>query len=41
VLVRGDRNARHGDVVRVLDVALSAGIVNAGIEIRGVGKDGQ
>jgi biopolymer transport protein ExbD len=41
VLVRGDRNARHGDVVRVLVVVQSAGIVNAGIEIRGVGKDGQ
>ena len=41
VLVRGDRNARHGAVVRVLDVVQSAGIVNAGIEIRGLGKDGQ
>jgi biopolymer transport protein ExbD len=41
VLVRGDRLARHGDVVRVLDVVESAGIANAGIEIRQMGKDAQ
>ena len=34
VFVRGDRDARHGDVVRVLDLVRSAGIENIGVEVR-------
>jgi biopolymer transport protein ExbD len=34
VFVRGDRDARHGDVVRVLDVVRAAGIENIAFEVR-------
>ena len=34
VFVRGDRDARHGDVVRVLDLVRSAGIENIAFEVR-------
>lgn len=34
VFVRGDRAARHGDVVRVLDLVRSAGIENIAVEVR-------
>ena len=33
VFVSGDKDARHGDVIRVLDVARSAGIQKIGFEI--------
>jgi biopolymer transport protein ExbD len=34
VFVSGDREARHGDVIRVLDVARGAGIEKVAFEIR-------
>lgn len=34
VFVRGDRDARHGDVIRVLDLVRSAGIDKIAFEIR-------
>ena len=34
VFVSGDRDARHGDVIRVLDLARSAGIEKIAFEIR-------
>jgi biopolymer transport protein ExbD len=34
VYVSGDRDARHGDVIRVLDLVRSAGIENVAFEIR-------
>ena len=34
VFVRGDRDARHGDVIRVLDLVRSAGIENIAFEVR-------
>ena len=34
VFVSGDRDARHGDVVRVLDLVRSSGIENIAFEIR-------
>jgi biopolymer transport protein ExbD len=33
VVVAGDRNARHGDVVRVLDLVRSAGIEQAAFDV--------
>ena len=38
VLIHGDQDARHGDVVRALDIVRAAGIDNAGLEIRDPGK---
>jgi biopolymer transport protein ExbD len=35
VLVSGDRDARHGDVIRALDLVRSAGIQQVAFEIRG------
>lgn len=35
VFVSGDREARHGDVIRVLDLVRSAGIERIAFEIRG------
>jgi biopolymer transport protein ExbD len=37
VLVSGDRDARHGDVIRALDLVRSAGIQQVAFEIRGTG----
>jgi len=34
VLVSGDRDARHGDVIRVLDIVRSAGIEKVAFEVR-------
>jgi biopolymer transport protein ExbD len=34
VFVSGDREARHGDILRVLDVARGAGIEKVAFEIR-------
>ena len=34
ILINGDRDARHGDVIRVLDLARRAGIQQLAIEIR-------
>jgi biopolymer transport protein ExbD len=34
VFVSGDRDARHGDVIRVLDLVRSTGIENVAFEIR-------
>jgi biopolymer transport protein ExbD len=34
VLIHGDQDARHGDVVRALDIVRSVGIDKAGLEIR-------
>jgi biopolymer transport protein ExbD len=34
VYVSGDRDARHGDVIRVLDLVRSSGIENIAFEIR-------
>jgi biopolymer transport protein ExbD len=34
VLISGDRDARHGDVIRVLDFVRSIGIQNVAFEIR-------
>lgn len=34
VTISGDREARHGDVIRVLDLVRSAGIQKVGFEIR-------
>jgi len=34
IFVSGDREARHGDVIRVLDLVRSAGIENIAFEIR-------
>ena len=41
VLIHGDQDARHGDVVGALDIVRSAGIEQAGLEIRDPRKDGQ
>ncbi len=34
VLIRGDRDARHGEVIRVLDIVRGAGIQQVAIEVR-------
>jgi biopolymer transport protein ExbD len=36
VLVSGDRDARHGDVIRALDLVRTAGIQQVAFEIRGI-----
>ena len=36
VLVSGDRDARHGDVIRALDLVRAAGIQQVAFEIRGI-----
>jgi biopolymer transport protein ExbD len=41
VLIHGDQDARHGDVVRALDIVQGAGIDKAGLEIRDPGKAAQ
>jgi biopolymer transport protein ExbD len=38
VLISGDRDARHGDVIRVLDLVRSAGIDKVAFEIRAGGE---
>jgi biopolymer transport protein ExbD len=40
VLITGDRDARHGDVVAVLDAVRAAGIDRVAIEIRSPAKAG-
>jgi biopolymer transport protein ExbD len=40
VVVSGDREARHGDVVAVLDAVRAAGIDRVGVEVRPPGKVG-
>jgi biopolymer transport protein ExbD len=39
--VSGDRDARHGDVIRVLDLVRSAGIEKIAFEIREPAGGGQ
>ena len=39
VFISGDRDARHGDVIRVLDLVRSAGVQKVAFEIRGPGPD--
>lgn len=34
VLISGDRDARHGDVVRVLDIVRATGVQNVAFELR-------
>ncbi|HYG23470.1 MAG TPA: biopolymer transporter ExbD [Verrucomicrobiae bacterium] len=38
VFISGDQEARHGDIVRVLDLVRSTGIQKVGFEIRKVSK---
>lgn len=39
VLISGDQDARHGDVIRVLDCVRSSGIQKVAFEIRELAKD--
>ena len=41
VVINGDRDARHGDVIHVLDLVRSAGIDKVAFEIRPPGKAAQ
>ena len=41
VFISGDRDARHGDVIRVLDLVRSAGIEKVAFEIREAGGAGK
>ena len=38
VFIRGDQDARHGDVVRVLDAVRSSGIEKVSFEIQPAGR---
>jgi biopolymer transport protein ExbD len=35
VVINGDRDARHGDVIHILDIVRSAGIDKVGFDVRG------
>jgi biopolymer transport protein ExbD len=39
VFISGDKDARHGDIIRVLDLVRSAGIDKVAFEIRPPGKE--
>jgi biopolymer transport protein ExbD len=41
VFISGDQDARHGDVIHVLDLVRSAGIDKVAFEIRPPGKAAQ
>ena len=41
VFISGDKDARHGDVIRALDVVRSVGIEKVAFEIREPAKNGQ